>query len=360
MELKKRILVAPLNWGLGHATRCIPIIHGLLDNNFTPVLASDGIALNLLKKEFPELDTVELPSYNITYSKKGKHFKLKLIMDSPKWLKAVKAEKSFIKSLIATEPIDGIISDNRLGVYSKEVPSVFISHQLNVFSGSTSWFSSKIHQKIIRKVNQCWVPDVEFEPNLSGRLGHLKRTSPNIKYIGPLSRFTKMDSALKYDLMVLLSGPEPQRTIIEDIILKELKNYKGSVIFVKGQVEDRQIKSQQGNMTIYNFMNSVQLQRTINQSEMVLSRSGYTTIMDLAKLEKKAFFIPTPGQYEQEYLANRLDRLRLVPTCHQDDFKIEMLDSIEHYYGLHSFNYEVEFKELFSLFQSERKLTANT
>ena len=169
-----------------------------------------------------------------------------------------------------------------------------------------------------------------------------------------------MDSALKYDLMVLLSGPEPQRTIIEDIILKELKNYKGSVIFVKGQVEDRQIKSQQGNMTIYNFMNSVQLQRTINQSEMVLSRSGYTTIMDLAKLEKKAFFIPTPGQYEQEYLANRLDRLRLVPTCHQDDFKIEMLDSIEHYYGLHSFNYEVEFKELFSLFQSERKLTANT
>ncbi len=202
--------------------------------------------------------------------------------------------------------------------YNKNVPSVFISHQLNVLSGNTSWFSSKIHQKIIKKFNECWVPDVELEPNLSGKLGHLQRTDLNLRYIGPLSRFTKVDSVIKYDLMVLLSGPEPQRTIFEEIIIKKLNDYKGSVVFVKGKVEDKQIKSQQGNITIYNFMTTEELERTINKSKIVLSRSGYTTIMDLAKLQKKAFFIPTPGQFEQEYLAKRLEDLRLVPSCNQE------------------------------------------
>ena len=360
MELKKRILVAPLSWGLGHATRCIPIISALLRNNFTPVLASDGIALELLRKEFPELRTIELPPYNITYSKNGKTFKVKLIKDSPKMIKAVKKEKKFVKKLIDNNLIQGIISDNRLGVYSKHVPSVFITHQINVLSGNTSWISSKIHQKIIKKFNQCWVPDVEFEPNLSGKLGHSEKHNLNIRYIGPLSRFTKVDSPIIYDLMVLLSGPEPQRTMLEHIVLKELNDFKGSVVFVKGQVEDKQIKSQQGNITIYNFMKSQDLETTINQSKIILSRSGYTTIMDLAKLEKKAFFIPTPGQYEQEYLAKRLDGLRLVPTCKQEDFKIELLESVKYYYGLNSFNFEENFSDLLSLFQSERKLTTDT
>lgn len=359
MELKKRILVAPLNWGLGHATRCIPIIQALIKNNYTPILASDGLALELLKKEFPDLMTIELPPYNITYSKNGKTFKMKLIMDSPRILSSVKAEKKFVENLIENRTIDGIISDNRLGVYSKRVPSVFITHQLNVLSGSTSWFSSKIHQKIIKKFNQCWIPDVEVEPSLSGKLGHPKKDNLNIKYIGPLSRFTKVDIPYKYDLMVLLSGPEPQRTIFEHIVLKELNDYKGSVVFVKGQVKDKQIKTQQGNITIYNFMKSQDLERTINQSKIILSRSGYTTIMDLAKLEKKAFFIPTPGQYEQEYLAKRLDGLRLAPTCKQDDFKIELLDSVKYYNGLHSFNFDEDFSDLLSFFQSERELTTN-
>ena len=83
----KRILVAPLNWGLGHATRCIPIIRALKAHNFEPVIASDGAALQLLKKEFPDLEHVELPSYNITYPKNGKRFKSKLISETPDDLK---------------------------------------------------------------------------------------------------------------------------------------------------------------------------------------------------------------------------------------------------------------------------------
>lgn len=350
MEIKKRILVAPLNWGLGHATRCIPIIKALLQHNFNPVIASDGVALKLLEKEFPDLESIALPSYNITYAKKGKNFKLKLIADSPKWLKAVKQEKKFIKYLIETEPFDGIISDNRLGIYSKKVPSVFISHQLNVLSGNTSWFSSKMHQKIIKKFDACWVPDVEGNPNLSGKLGHLNQSKINIKYLGPLSRFEKTDCSPLYDLMVLLSGPEPQRTFLEEKLLDELQAYQGAVLFVKGVIEDQQIKTKKGTLTLYNFMTSKELEFAINHSKIVLSRSGYTTVLDLAKLEKKAFFIPTPGQYEQEYLAERLDKLGLVPTCSQDSFSIKNLEAVDNYKGLTCLNQEVDFKDLFGLF----------
>ncbi len=358
MELKKHILVAPLNWGLGHATRCIPIINALLKNNFIPVLASDGIALDLLRKEFPELKAIELPSYNIRYSKKGKSLKVKLLMDSPKMIKAIKAEKKLVKKLVEGNVIHGIISDSRFGVYNKNVPSVFVSHQLNVLSGNTSWISTKLHQQIIKKFDECWVPDVKHEHSLSGKLGHGKQTGLNLKYIGPLSRFKKADCNINNGLLVLLSGPEPQRTILEIKLLKELKKFKGSIILVKGIVENAQTKTRNGNMIIFNFMTSTELEKTINKSHLVLSRSGYTTIMDLAKLEKKAFFIPTPGQFEQEYLANRLDELKLVPSCNQDEFKIEMLDKVQTYYGLNALNYDLDYTNLFNLFQGERKFTA--
>jgi uncharacterized protein (TIGR00661 family) len=342
----KRILVAPLNWGLGHATRCIPIIRGLLQQQFTPVIASDGIALALLKMEFPELETIELPSYNIRYSKKGYWFKLKFLKDSPKILKAVKAEKMLMKSIVETHNIDGIISDNRLGIYSKQVPSVFITHQLQVLSGNTTWLSTKLHQKVISKFDECWVPDTNGEPNLSGKLGHTNHYFIPTKYIGPLSRFNKNEVDSKYDVMVLLSGPEPQRTMLEEKLLSELKNYNGKVLFVKGIVENEQIVTESDGMTIYNFMTSDLLEKALNESKMVLSRSGYTTIMDLAKLGKKAFFIPTPGQFEQEYLAKRLKENGFVPSCRQDDFKVEKLAEVENYKGLEAIEYELNFKKL--------------
>ena len=353
MNLKKRILVAPLNWGLGHATRCIPIINELIQHNFEPVIASDGSALELLKKEFPKLQHIELPSYNIKYSKKKKNFKLKLIKDTPKVIKAIKAEKKQVKELVKNSNIKGIISDNRLGVYSKHVPSVFLTHQLNVLSGSTTWFSSKLHQRIIKKFDNCWIPDQMGEPNLSGKLGHSNSYDSSLKYIGPISRFQKQDIPEKYDLLVLLSGPEPQRSLLEKKLLNEILSLDKSIVFVKGIVESKQTKTTQGNIDIYNFMTSKELERTINESSMVLSRSGYTTIMDLAKLNKKAYFIPTPGQFEQEYLAKILDDQGIAPSCNQDDFNIDKLDDIKNYSGLEAFNNELNYGTLFSLFQGE-------
>jgi uncharacterized protein (TIGR00661 family) len=351
--MKKRILVAPLNWGLGHATRCIPIIKALLHYDFEPIIASDGNALALLKVEFPQLHSIELPNYHITYAKKGRYLKLKLLKDSPRMLKAINKERQQIKDLVKSSAIDGIISDNRFGVYSKEVPSVFITHQLKVLSGTTTWLSTKMHAKIMSKYNECWVPDTMGSPNLSGDLGHIKTIKASLKYIGPISRFEKQTLEKKFDLLVLLSGPEPQRSILETLLFKELKRYKGTVLFVKGCVETNQEISTNESITIYNYMTSAQLQQALNESEYVVSRSGYTTIMDLAKIEKKAFFIPTPGQFEQEYLAKRLEDEGVMPSCSQEDFSIEMLNAINLYKGFKGFNYNTNVQELFSLFKGE-------
>jgi len=353
--MKKQILVAPLNWGLGHATRCIPIIKALIQHDFKPIIASDGIALDLLKHEFPELETVELPSYDITYTKNGKFFKFNLLKDSPRLLKAIKNEYRATKSLIDKYNISGIISDNRLGVRHRDIPSVFITHQINVLSGNTTWLSSKMHQHYIKKFDDCWVPDSDSKIiNLSGKLGHSKKSSIPKTYIGPLSRFKKSNLDIKYDVMVLLSGPEPQRTFLEEKLLDELKSYSGSVVFVKGVVEDKQSVDVKGNMTIYNYMTSNMLEKTINESHIIISRSGYTTLMDLAKLNKKCFFIPTPGQFEQEYLAKRLSNMELAPSCNQDNFSVKEIDRAASYKGLRAFDYKTDYKTLFSSFANSK------
>lgn len=348
---KPKILVAPLNWGLGHATRCIPIVEALLENGFEPVIASDGVALHILQKEFPYLIFLELPSYQIEYAKNGAFFKWKLIKNSPKMMEAIYHERQLIKKWVKEYQLVGIISDNRLGVYSKKVPSVFITHQLNVLTGNTSWITSKLHQYIIKKYNECWVPDSAELPNLTGKLGHIKNPHFKINYIGPLSRLNKMELPKKYDLMVILSGPEPQRSMLEAHLKEELKRYIGDVIFIRGVVESEQKTEQLASITFFNFMTSKQLEQTFNESEMVLCRSGYTTVMDLAKLEKKAFFIPTPGQFEQEYLAKKYKKEGIVPYAKQDKFVIENLYEIDLYKGLQHYNTNLDWKKLFLLFE---------
>lgn len=353
-ETKKNILIAPLNWGLGHATRCIPIIRELQLQGFTPILASDGIALEMLRKEFPQLKALELPSYQIEYTKNGANFKWKMLQNAPKMIRAIIREKKIVSKWIQEFNLSGIISDNRLGVFNARVPSVFITHQLNVLTGNTTWISSRLHQHIIKKYDQCWVPDFEEKPNLTGKLGHLKNSKLQIKYIGPLSRFEKEERTIQYDLMVLLSGPEPQRSLLENRLKNEGALLGKKVVFIKGKVEAEQRKEQIGNVTYYNFMTTQELEKTLNETAKVLCRSGYTTIMDLAKLDKKAFFIPTPGQYEQEYLAKKLKKEGLAPFARQEDFRIKNLLEIELYPGIHTTNTLVNWKQMFDVFTSQK------
>ncbi|HLW32524.1 MAG TPA: glycosyltransferase [Aequorivita sp.] len=355
MQTKKTILVAPLHWGLGHATRCIPIIRVLLKHDYNVLLGSDGAALLLLQKEFPHLKTIELPPYNISYPKNGHYFLWKMLLSLPRIQKTIHEEKRVVKRLIEEGKIQGIISDSRLGVRNLEVPSVFVTHQLNVLSGPTTWLSSKIQQRIIKKFDVCWVPDVQdVLLNLSGRLGHLRRPSFPVSYIGVLSRMKKVEIPKTIHILAILSGPEPQRSALEEKLKKALSQTEQTVVMVQGIVEEKQKWQAWKNIQMVNFMTSEELEETINKSEIVISRSGYTTIMDLTVLEKKAFFIPTPGQYEQEYLAARLKYLGIVPSCRQDKFKLKKLAKVAVYRGLNSLPQpSTNFGELFSLFEGE-------
>ncbi len=350
---KKTILVAPLFWGLGHAARCIPIIKALLSHNYNVLLGSDGAALLFLRKEFPSLSFVELPSYNIVYPNNGNYFKWKMFLNLPVIQKAILSEKKIVKELVSEAKVDGIISDNRLGVRNSKVPSIFITHQLNVLTGTTTFLSSKIHQKIINKFDQCWVPDIDSEENISGKLGRLKKLQGSIQYIGPLSRFQKKNLPIKNDILALISGPEPQRTFFENKLMEAFKLSEKSIVLVQGVVEEVQTKHTIGKIRVVNFMLTTELEKTINESEVVVSRSGYTTILDLTSLDKKAFFIPTPGQYEQIYLAKRLKNLGIVPSCKQENFNVKQLDEIKNYSGLEGFKTTPDFKALFSLFQGK-------
>ncbi len=350
------LLVAPLNWGLGHATRCIPIIRALLADNFNVIIASDGIALQLLHKEFPELQTLQLPSYNIEYAKKGGHFKRKMLANLPRLAKVIRTEHITIENYIEKYQIQGIISDNRLGLYTSKVPTVFITHQLEVFSGNTTWFTTYLHKQFIKRFDECWVPDYKGNTNLSGRLGHPKKEKYPVHYIGPLSRMKIATVSIKYDAIAVLSGPEPQRSMLEEILLKEFKKYNGNVLLVQGCVEEEKRTTKQGAIEIVNFLTSKELESAMNSSGFVIARSGYTTVMDLEALNKKAFFIPTPGQTEQEYLAKRLKEHGIAPYANQDSFKIKDLAKLTVYKGFKTSSTETDLSQFFGFFKRKRKL----
>ena len=349
--MKKKIIVAPLNWGLGHASRCVPIIHLLLKNKYTPIIASDGNALAFLRKEFPSLDFLKLPAYDIEYAK---NLKLSLLLQLPKIWNAVKKEQKLIQKFInENKDVVGVISDNRFGVRNENIPSVYITHQMNVLTGFTSFFTSKIHQIIIKKFDECWIPD-NHKSEFSGKLSIFKHNF-NSKFIGVLSRFKKESIPELIDVLIVLSGPEPNRTYLEIKLNKEFSNSDKKVTLVQGKVEKHQKKTIDKNITTYNYLLSRELQRLLNMSKIVLCRSGYSSIMDLAVLEKKVFFIPTKNQTEQEYLATYLSDKKKAPFCDEDDFTIKKLSEIENYVGLKSEETRLN-PALFCLFEGKRKL----
>ncbi len=349
--ISKKIIIAPLNWGLGHATRCVPIINALLENGFQPIIASDGQALKFLKQEFPNLESLELPSYKISY---GKNLKLKLLLKFLRIYKAVQQEKKRIQNFIdKNKDVVGIISDNRFGVFSNKIPSVYLTHQINVLSGITTFITSYFHQKIIKKFDECWIPDY-LNSQFSGKLSSTNKKI-NTKFIGVLSRFKKEKLKKEIDILVILSGPEPNRTLLENKLISEFKHDKRTIVFVLGKVEDEQKKWTSENIVFYNYLLSNQLQQKINLSKIVVCRSGYSSIMDLAVLKKKVFLIPTKNQSEQEYLAKYLERTKFAPFSTIEGFSKEKLLELQKYNGLKTKPLKLD-KNLFCLFERKRKL----
>ena len=325
---KPRILVAPLDWGLGHATRCIPIIRELLKQEAELWIAGEGSQKELLLEEFPALSFLPLPGYRVKYAQSGLGLLFNMLRQTRQILSAIKNENSWLKEMVTTLGFDAVISDNRYGLYNTATHTVFITHQLVIKSPLGKWTEKILQQKnykYINYFNECWVPDIhDAEDSLAGALSHPK-TKPAIpvSYIGPLSRFELTGGPIKNNhLLVILSGPEPQRTLLEEKIIKDIAHYPFTATIVRGLPGSESIIPSTGMIKFYNHLPASALNKEMEQAAYVISRSGYSTIMDLMKLKKKSILIPTPGQTEQEYLGDYLSKKQWLLCVTQKDFSL--------------------------------------
>lgn len=323
---KPRILICPLDWGLGHATRCIPIIKELANLDCEVIIAADKLTFSLLKTEFPDLAFLSLQGYHIKYSQNKKALPFKIVSQIPKLLKRIRTENKWLQNAIEEHNIDAVISDNRFGLYSHKVPCVYITHQLAIQTGSKigDFIAQRIHYYYIKKYQQCWVPDFENE-GLAGQLSHPKQIPENISYIGALSRFEILPGTdTIYDVLILISGPEPQRSMFEEIILASVNDLTGNILIIRGLPSTLgSITPPNDHIKIENHLDASSLNKVIQQSKLVISRSGYTTVMDLIKLGSKAILVPTPGQTEQEYVAKYLLSKGYFYSVSQERFSLK-------------------------------------
>lgn len=326
--LKKiSIFLAPLDWGLGHATRCIPLIRELQQNNFEVIIGATGKIAHLLQKEYPEILIVPFSGYGIQYSKSSRFFLFSMFLQLPKMLLSAWKENQQLKKIVIDYQIDAIISDNRLGCFHNKLPSVFITHQLQILTGYKflDRLAMKANYYFINQFSECWVPDTAGDLNMAGLLSHPKKMPKvPVKYIGPLSRFNFQNSTIKFPLTILISGPEPQRTIFEKLIVKQSEVFDMAVLMIRGLPEsDTALTTSNKKLEYKNHLPAEALSLILQQSEMIIARSGYSTVMDLMALQKKAILIPTPGQTEQEYLAKKLSEEQLFFTVSQREFNLK-------------------------------------
>ncbi|MCW3087084.1 MAG: UDP-N-acetylglucosamine-N-acetylmuramyl-(pentapeptide) pyrophosphoryl-undecaprenol [Sediminibacterium sp.] len=322
----QKVLVAPLDWGLGHATRCIPIIRALVAKGYQVVLAAEGTQAILLQQEFPSLVCLPLPGYRVRYSKQAAWLPFTLTGQLPRLIRTIQQEHRWLEKTITEYSIDLVISDNRYGLSSTKVPCIFITHQLTI-KAPFVWLEKmlqRINYHYINGFAACWVPDAEGMPNAAGVLSHpVTLPKTKLQYMGLLSRFRRQEQPEKYDLCILLSGPEPQRTLLEKKVLAGLSTVRGKVLLVRGKPGSTEDVTVPANTEVKNHLPGDALQAALLQSRYIISRSGYTTIMELLSLQKAAILIPTPGQTEQEYLAETLQQRGVCLSVSQDEFDLD-------------------------------------
>jgi len=324
---KPRVLVAPLDWGLGHATRCIPIIKELQDQGCEVWVGAEGGTAKILQTEFPDLNFLELPGYRISYSDSARGFLFRIVRQIPKIRAAITQEYKWLKKQLELYDFDAVISDNRFGLYTKNVPCIFITHQLTIKSPLGKWSERVLQRwnyKYINRFSECWVPDLPDDYNIAGQLSHpAKKPVVSIRYTGLLSRFEKKnENENKGYIVIILSGPEPQRSILEDKLIDELIRYNGTADVIRGLPSSLMILPSTNDIRFYNHLPADELNKKILEAEFVISRTGYSTVMDVIQLQKKSILIPTPGQTEQEYLARYLQQKKIAYCLQQNDFSL--------------------------------------
>ena len=328
----KNILICPLNWGLGHATRCVPIIKSFLDQGDKVIVAADMGPLAFLQKAFPDIEFIEFPGFNPIYSRSNTQV-FKMMASFPGALRDFRHDHKTVESIIRNHNIDMVISDNRFGCWSKQVPSVFITHQLHIQVPKIWCWTTPIinmfNNHYIKKYDEVWVPDVENEPSLGGRLSHPAIKGVKTKYIGYLSRFSSDNQYIsektnKY--LVILSGPEPQRTMFEDIVLKQARETSDNILILRAKPESNDLlRDVPDNVSMFNHVDDEMFVKLVDSAETIVCRGGYSSLMDLVRLGRTAFLVPTPGQTEQEYLAKHLSETGQWRWCRQSDFRLDRI-----------------------------------
>jgi UDP:flavonoid glycosyltransferase YjiC (YdhE family) len=308
---------------LGHATRCIPLIRQYMAQGHEVVLGGDGESLMLLRKTFPELRAIDLPSLELRYAENAKQrgFYLCAI---PALIRFTIADHYYLRQQLAIEHFDRVISDNRFGLFSRQTYSIYMTHQLYVQLPKRlkifEPLARAIHACIYKRYKEVWVPDyADTENNLAGDLAHGGCFDRRARYIGPLSRFGSSEAgvqpvalgvhnpASEYPIMAVLSGLEPQRTLFEQELVARFKESQQPVLIVRGKIGGPATATHVGAVTLLPHISDEELLPLLQQADKIIVRSGYSTIMDLAVLGllHKAEFHPTPGQSEQEYLASK-------------------------------------------------------
>lgn len=310
--MTKKLLIAPLDWGLGHATRCIPIIRSALELQIPVILAASGRSKTLLQNEFPDLEMIDFEGYDIRYPK-NEHMNVSMAWQAPKILAKIEKEHQRLEKIVADNAIGAIISDNRYGLYHKNVYSVFMTHQLYIQADGMTLIETilrKMNHRMIRRFDELWVPDFEGVPNLSGKLGHPPLNNVPTYYLGALSRFTSVAKSAETfpEIVVVISGPEPQRTLFEEKVTTQLSETPHSALIVCGTPE-KQIQEQiSDNILKISHLETKKLADYLAHTSLVIARPGYSTLMDLSVFGKNVLLVPTPGQTEQEFLARQLTK----------------------------------------------------
>ncbi len=316
-----KALVAPLDWGLGHATRCIPVVREFLARGWTVDLAVAGSPMAALYRgEFPGLLQVPVPEYSIRYPSRGFEMPFWLLKNYRRIAAVIRRENAVAESLVRERGYDVLLSDNRFGFHSRKAFCIYMTHQLRIlFPGSLSVFENvgvAWHRKRMRAFDAVWVPDVPDFPGLSGRLSHGLRGN-GVKYVGPLSRFSALGEIVspekkRFRFLVLLSGPEPMRTQFERSVLSALEKIPGEHAVIRGLPGRSDFAEAAPNVTLYNHLDSADFAEAVLSAETVVSRPGYSTVMDMAVLGARCVFVPTPGQTEQVYLGKSLSSAGLA------------------------------------------------
>jgi hypothetical protein len=325
LKKNNNILICPLEWGLGHAARMIPVARKLQERNYNVIIGTGKENQPLFRNELPGLTCIDFPGFKTGYSRFLPQY-IFLLLKTPVLLYHILAEHFRLERVIQDHNIDIVISDNRFGLWNKKIKSIYVTHQpiipLPDYLRFLEWTGTLFHRYFIKKFSLCFIPDLPGDLNLTGRLTHGVKLPGNTRFIGILSRFQERHSGgNKFTFphnTVILTGPEPQRGILRQKLIAILRLREPPTVFLEGKPDSSVKTSRSENIISYNHLPADEMQDMITGSTGIVTRPGYTSVMELISLNCSALLIPTPGQPEQEYLAKYLSAKGWFSTVSQN------------------------------------------